>query len=236
MLFLHEVHEVVGLREAEFEDAYRSGWLPALTHDDDARLLYFLHHAHGSGVSYNVVTITAIQDGAAWERLARRIESGDLTQWAQNLDELRHDVMAKILIPLGWSPLQRLDLAQVTTSGEEHELTIFMEDTVWPYEGRLEEYIERAGSHYATEMAAARESGRSLLRIEASFRTAFGSHKRREVVLWQKIVQPKAITPLLTREVPAEYRAPGKWMRDALSVRDRWESKLLRSAAWSPWY
>ena len=51
MLFLHEVHEVVGTREAEFEDAYRSGWMPTLAKGDDARLLYFLHHAHGSGAS-----------------------------------------------------------------------------------------------------------------------------------------------------------------------------------------
>jgi hypothetical protein len=29
-------------------------------------------------------------------------------------------------------------------------------------------------------------------------------------------------------------RAPGTWMHDALSLRDRWESKLLRTATWSP--
>ena len=31
-----------------------------------------------------------------------------------------------------------------------------------------------------------------------------------------------------------EYRAPGTWMHDALDVRDDWESKLLRTTAWSP--
>jgi hypothetical protein len=39
---------------------------------------------------------------------------------------------------------------------------------------------------------------------------------------------------LLTREVPAEYKRPGTWMHDALELRDRWESRLLRSARWSP--
>jgi hypothetical protein len=25
------------------------------------------------------------------------------------------------------------------------------------------------------------------------------------------------------------------WMHDALDLRDRWESRLLRAARWSPW-
>ena len=42
------------------------------------------------------------------------------------------------------------------------------------------------------------------------------------------------LLPLLSREVPAEHRGPGTWMHDALEVRDRWESRLLRVAPWSP--
>ena len=48
MLFLHEVHQVAGRREEEFEAVYRDGWMPSLAKGDDARLLYFLHHAHGT--------------------------------------------------------------------------------------------------------------------------------------------------------------------------------------------
>ena len=69
MLFLHEVHEVIGKREDEFEAAFRDEWLPTLAATDDARLLYFLHHAHGTGVSYNVVTIRRSETGrpgSAW--------------------------------------------------------------------------------------------------------------------------------------------------------------------------
>ena len=71
MLFLHEVHQVAGLKEDEFEAAFREGWMPTLAKDDDARLLWYANHAVGSGVSYNVITVTALRDGAAWERLAR---------------------------------------------------------------------------------------------------------------------------------------------------------------------
>jgi len=104
LLFLHEIHEVIGARADAFEAAFRSVWLPALAQEDDARLLYFLHHAHGSGPSYQVVTLTAIRDGTAWERLARRVGGGDLSAWARELDDLRHAVTAKLLVTLPWSP------------------------------------------------------------------------------------------------------------------------------------
>ncbi len=235
MFLLHEVHEVVGAREDEFEALYREGWVEGLAAGNEARLLYYLHHAHGTGVSYNVVTITALRDGAAWGHLARRIEGGDLGKWARRIDGLRHDVTAKLLLPLPWSPLREVEFASVPTAPVDHDPTVFMEDTVWPYEGKLEEYIERAGSHYAREMAAQAEAGASILEVLGSFRTALGGGRRREVVLWQKVVKPTALSPLIGREVPGRYKQPGTWMHDALEVRDRWESRLLRTARWSPW-
>ena len=69
MLFLHEVHTVAGKHEDEFEAAFRDGWMPAVATDDDARLLYFLRLAHGTGRAYHTVTITGLRDGAAYERL-----------------------------------------------------------------------------------------------------------------------------------------------------------------------
>ncbi len=237
MLFLHEVHEVIGRSEDEFEAAIRDEWMPRLARTAGSRLLYFLHHAHGSGASYRVVTITAIRDGAAWGELVREVAGGSLLPLAESLDRLRHDLRAKILIPLPWSPLQQLDLDAIPCDARRHELSIFMEDTVWPFEGLLEEYVKRSGAHYAEEMKRQREGGgRHLLTVDASFRTAFGSGRRREIVLWQKIVQEKALGPLLLSEVPAAYKQPGSWMHDGLELRDQWESRLLRSSAWSPWY
>jgi len=232
VFFVHELHEVRGKCEESFLDAVRSEWMPALAQDADTRLLYVLHHAHGTGPSYRLITITAVRDGAAWGRLAERIDGGDLAAVSQRLDEFRHEVTAKVLVPLPWSPLQQVDLDTVPATVIEHPLSLFMEDTVWPYEGDLEGYVERSGTHYAREI---REGGNRLLRIEASFRTAFAAGRRREIVLWQKVVEPRGLVPLLMREVPLEYRKPGTWMHDALELRDRWESRLLRTTAWSPW-
>lgn len=234
MLLLHEHHRVAGAREVAFEAAYRDGWMPALAGDTEARLLWFLHLAPGTGPSYRVVTITAFRDAAAWERTAARVESGDLAQWARSVDGLRYDVRAKLLVPLDWSPLRELDLSAVPTGGATHDPSVYMEDTVWPYAGRLDSYLEAAGSHYPRELAERGEG--ALLRIEAAFRTAFGSARPDEVVLWQKIVQPRGLLGLITREIPAEFKKPGTWMHDALELRDQWESRLLRTAAWSPLY
>lgn len=234
MLLLHETHQVRGAREEEFDDAYRSGWMPTLAAGDDGRLLYYLRHAHGTGPSYRVITITALRDGAAWDRLARRVETGDLAAWAASLDEMRHDVDAKMLVPLPWSPLQTIDFEAVPTDGAEKPLALFMEDTVWPYEGRLDDYIERSGSHYAQEMRQGSEVGPRILTVDASFRTAFGSGRRREVVLWQKVRRPEAMERLLCNEVPPQFMRPGTWMHDALELRDQWQSRLLRTVSWSP--
>ena len=107
---------------------------------------------------------------------------------------------------------------------------------MWPYEGRLEEYIAKAGAHYAPEMADHEAAHNAILHVMGGLRTVHGSGPRREIVLWQKVVEPRALLPLITREVPPEYKKPGTWMNDALGVRDQWESKLLRTTPWSPLY
>ena len=81
MLFVHEVHQVVGAKEDEFEALFRDSWMPTLAQGDDARLLWYMNHAHGSGAAYNVVTITGVRDGAAWQRLDERLRNGDLRDW-----------------------------------------------------------------------------------------------------------------------------------------------------------
>jgi len=235
VLLVHELHEVRGREEDAFEDAVRTRWLPALARDPDARLLYFLKHAHGSGASYRVVTITALRDAAAWGRTAERIDRGDLRDEARALDALRHDVTAKLLVPLPWSPLQEIDLAAVPSDAPPvHELSLFMEDTVWPDEDQLETYALRSGNHYLAEMRRNAERGGTLLTILAGFRTAFGAGTRREIVLWQQVVDPRLVLGLLTREVPPELQQPGSWMHDALALRDQWQSRLLRTTRWSP--
>ena len=161
MWLLHETHAVRGEAEDEFDAALREAWIPRVAETSGARVAYVLRHAHGTGPSYRLVTLTALEDAAAYEALAQNVARGPLRELAVKLDALRHDVDAKLLEPLAWSPLQSIDLASVPSAGADHDLGLYMEDTVWPREGKLEEYVERSGAHYAREMAGvATESAR----------------------------------------------------------------------------
>jgi hypothetical protein len=232
MLLLHEVHTVAGRHEDEFEAAFRDGWMRTLGSDDDARLLYYLKLAHGTGRAYPVVTITGLRDGAAYERLARRVQTGDLRAWAADIDAMRHEVTGKLLLPVDWSPMREVGLTTVPADGRTHEPALYMEDSAWPYEAKLDAYLDAARTHYAPSLE--QRSERSLLTLLGVFQAALGAARRREVVLWQRVDYPDRLPALFTRELPAHVKGPGTWMHDALEVRDDWESRLLRSAAWSP--
>jgi len=236
VLLLHEVHRVAGAQEERFEAAYRDELLPALAKSDGCRLLWFLRVAHGSGPAYTVVTITGCRDATAWAELAERIRQGDLAEWSAEVDAIRHACEAKILTPVSWSPVQHIDLSTVPTTGASHELSLFMEDTAWPYPGGLTAYLGKAGTLYDQTLSSQKQEGRGIIELEAAFQPVYGSHRTNEVILWQRVVNHKALLFLLANDLPPSATAPGTWMHDALAVRDRWESRILRSAEWSPLY
>lgn len=230
-LFLHETHRVRGALEEEFESHYRDRWMAALAEGDDARLLWYVHQAHGTGPAYRICTITAVRDGAAYGRLLDRVATGDLQKWARDLDGLQYDSVGKVLQPLPWSPLNEVDLAAVPVDASaEHELTLYMEDTGWPHKP-LDDYTAFWGDVYAPMLAKSQ-----LLRIEACFQVAFSGGKRPEAILFQKVISHEGLLRLLETETPAAMKQPGTFMHDALQVRDQWESRLLRTSAWSPFF
>src|SRR5687767_2433061 len=118
MLFVHETHHVAGKQETRFEDLYRE-WAAQLAKGDEARLLWFMHQAHGAGPAYVFVTVTAVADSAALDDLnARRRRGGDMHPWTAELDALRHGSVAKVLEPAPFSPMTDVDLAAVPVAGE----------------------------------------------------------------------------------------------------------------------
>jgi hypothetical protein len=233
MLFMHETHRVIGRHASEFEDLFRDEWMASLARGGQARLLWYLNHAMGSGPAYEVVTITAVADGAAWESLTRRILDGDLADLAVRLDSCRHEVEGKLLFPVYWSALQQVDLDQVPTDARRHDLSVYMQDTGWP-DAPLDDYIE-LWDHDYWQIMRQTPPEKKLLDIQACFQVAHGSGIRPEAILMQKIVNFETLGRLLTNaEEPDPTTWPGTYMAKGLEVRDQWESKLLRTSAWSP--
>ena len=231
MLYLHQFHQVVGKRAKAFESAYRDGWMPRLAEGSDARLAWYFDLAHGSGLAYRVVTVTALEDGAAYVRLAERVAHGDLQSWAREVDGLQHQSYGRIMTPVPWSP-PTPGLADIPADGGLHEVTMYMEDTMWPFPGQLRRYVAAAGEVYRPSLGAA--GARMHMDVALGTETLPGAGRSPEVTLLQRLSSLPPLIRLLTEDIPAEVTGPGSWMHEALELRDRWRSRLLRTAPWSP--
>jgi hypothetical protein len=231
VLFLHQFHKVVGARADAFEAHIRDGWMPLLAEGSDARLAWYFDLAHGSGLAYRVVTVTAVRDGPAYVRLAERLARGDLQAWARDLDGLQHESHGRVLATLPWSP-PFPELEELATGGVDHEPTMYMEDTMWPFPGKLRPYVEATGAVYRPSLAGA--DARVHMRVALGLETMPGAGRSPEVTLLQQLSSLPRLIALLTEDLPAEVTGPGSWMDEALDLRDRWRSRLLRTAPWSP--
>jgi hypothetical protein len=231
VLFIHEFHKVVGTRAEAFEAAYRERWMPVLAEGSDARLAWYFDLAHGSGLAYRVVTVTAVRDGAAYARLAERVARGDLQSWARDLDGLRHETHSRVLVPLRWSP-GFPELSEIPAGAASREPALYMEDTMWPFPGKLRAYVEAAGAVYRPSLQA--EDARMHMHVALGLETMPGAGRSPEVTLLQRLSSLPRLITLLTEDIPAEVTGPGSWMHEALDLRDRWRSRLLRTAPWSP--
>ena len=75
MLFLHETHEIIGCQTPAYEAAVRDRWRPLVEAQGTARLLWFWHLTHGTGLAYQAVSITAVRDWAAWGALTEAMRT-----------------------------------------------------------------------------------------------------------------------------------------------------------------
>ncbi len=224
MLFLHETHDVAAGKMEEFGEVMRTEWRPLLEADGTARLLWAFELTHGTGASYQATTITAVRDWTAWGSLAERDDAA-MRDWRHRSGSVRHDVTAKLLMPAAWSPLREVALRDAPASDAPPAL--YLHDTGWPFPGRIDDYVDALGSIYHPQIRQSR-----MISIEACFRTAPGTGRLHEAILLQKILDWPRFTELLARGEQGAQR--GGWMRAGLGYRDRWESKLLRTASWSP--
>jgi hypothetical protein len=227
MIFVHEVHEVVGGKMNEFGDAIRTQWRSLIEQDGHARLLWFWELTHGTGPSYQAVSITAVRDWATWGALVARAREPRMRDWQRHVWTLRRDVTAKILLPAPWSPLQEVDLQAAPATGVVETPALYLHDTGWPFSGKLEDYVDALGSIFYPQTRNAH-----MISVAACWTVAPGTGRHHEVVLLQRIENWEQFSHLLTRGEQGVQRSG--WMEEGLRFRDRWESKLLRCARWSP--
>jgi hypothetical protein len=231
VLFVHEVHRVMGLKQDEFEAAYRDEFLGAVAADPGARLLWYWNHAHGSSISFNVVTLTGVADWEAWGRLARRVQDGDLAPWARRLDQMRYGCEGAIFAPAPWSPLQEVDLAAVPADPTaKHALTMYIEDTVRLEGVSVKEGVEAAGKAHPLREGTA-DGG--LSRLTGAFQPVPGGGRRRELVMLQQVLDLDLLAQYYLDGSPPPSPA---WSgaHGSVPFADTWSTRVLRAAEWSP--
>ncbi len=235
MLFLHEIHEVLPGRAEALADAYRTGWMPALARGSDARLLWFWEHVHGSSRAHNCITVTAVKDGEALGRLDFSVNEGELAGWMRKVDRLRRDVSTRTYLAAPFYNMQAVDFGEIPSAPEQRRPhALYCEDTVWPWV--LDDYIALAGEQWVKGAHSGQTKARARVEIPAFFQSAEGTGNRPELLIVQKIVDPPQVfvRNLVGADYPPEMKQPDHYFVRGLKVRDQWESKVLRTATWSP--
>lgn len=218
MLFVHDVHAVMGERELEFEDSLRDEYATGVA-DDDTRLLWYFNSTHGAGEAYKVVTITALRDGAAWERLVERLRRGDLSAWAGAAEAMRYGLRSTLLVALESSPLAGLDLASVPDRPQDHPVGVFREDT-----------LQGDGLDALTLDTASQTDPDAVMACVAAFRTAL---EPRLVTLLYRIADQEQWSPAFGLDAGWDDW-PGSLTR-GLPAGVSGSSRILRTSSWSPW-
>jgi hypothetical protein len=165
-----------------------------------------------------------VRDWTAWGEIVAEMRGSAWREWWDVCWSSRREVTSKFLQPTAWSPLQDCDLTKPPAGGAG---SLYLHDTGWPFVGKLDAYVGALGSVF---YPATRNY--KMITVEACWTVSPGTGKHHEVVLLQKILDWPAFSILLTQGEPPSR--PSEWMKEGLKYRDRWESKLLRPAEWSP--
>ena len=214
MLFLRDEYAAVGEREIDLDDAIRDGYAPAIA-DDDARLAWYLYSTHGAGDAYYTIVITALRDGAAWERLSRRLRYGDLKDWSTELDSMTYASRSSLMVSTDWSPLAGVDLDAFPGAPTEHEVSLFREDTL-------------EGVAFEPSFAVP-PAGDTILTCLAGFAPLMGDEPVR---ILYGVAPVEALEPAL-----ADDSGWTDWsgsLVPTLPAGARRSSRMLRDVSWSP--
>ncbi|MBL7496635.1 hypothetical protein I6A84_00505 [Frankia sp. CNm7] len=230
MLWLHQVHHLRPATRDRFAQVVQERWLPEVATRPDTRLAWFATSTRGAVHADEAVTITGVADGAALAELGARVHSGDLTDLAAELSSLRDGVQTRILEPLDYDPFAVTSVTEIPAQPGTGPSRSYMHDFVPPTFGNMRAYEDMMRERYM----ALTEQDLSGVALRASWRTVPGGGPVPEMFNLSEIRSTAALERLVTEEIPREYKAMGTWMWTALATRDRWTTRLLRSAPWSP--
>lgn len=227
--FVHQIHALNPAAATDFEAALRERWCAAVAREPGMKLVWCARSMPGAIAFPEIITLTAVADGAALERYGQRVRSGDLVDESAALAALRTDVTTRVMTPLKFNPLD-FDLDAVPLEGLDRDGEIYLHDFVPPRIGAQRAYED------AMEKVYMSMPDDELLQIViwAGLETVAGGGPVPESLNISHVRDAAAQTQLLSFEAPRENKQLGNWMYDALQLRDTWTTRLVRGLRWSP--
>jgi hypothetical protein len=227
MYFLHEIHSLDAGACADYEDRLRDEWGPALERESGARLVWCVRTLPGTVCGSEIITLTALVDGDALERLGERIRDGDLEELALSLSADRVGLAQRVMTSLPFSEYE----PDRTDGDAEHAPPVaYIHDFVPPRTGRQRPYEEAMAQVFLKTL----EAGSFDFVMWAGLQTVAGGGPIPENTMITGVRSPEVLTTLLTTGNSREDFQPGAWMFEALKLRDTWISRLVRASPWSP--
>jgi hypothetical protein len=230
MFYVHEIHALDAAKAEGFETLVREQWVPALANDPQTRLVWCVRSMPGTASYPELITMTAVEDGATLERLGERYRTGDLRELSTELGQHRTGIETRVFAALEEFNPYSVDLGDVPLVRDDAPSEMYIHDFVAPQPGR-----QRI---YEVQM---REAFMKMLEMDAlpmktwgGFETVAGGGRVPQSLMVTWIANAPAISNLLAQGNPRVKPEPGSWMAEGLKLRDTWVSRLVRSVAWSP--
>jgi hypothetical protein len=229
LFYVHNIHSITSGKAEAYEAALRERWASAVAREPGMRLAWCARSMPGAISFPEIITLTAIADGAALERYGERVRAGDLHDDAVALAGLRDELTTRVFTPLAFNPLT-VDIDAIPTEYTDGSTEMYLHDFVPPRLGMQRAYEQ------AMEKVYMSMSDNELLQIViwAGLETVAGGGPVPESLNISHVRDADAITSLLAFEAPRENKQLGSWMYDALKLRDSWTTRLVRSLPWSP--
>ena len=230
MFYVHEIHELDAATAGHFEAMIREQWVPALAADQGTRLVWCVRSVPGTASYPELITMTAVEDGAALERLGSRYRTGDLRELSSELGRHRKGIATRVFAALEEFNPYSVELGELPLVRDGAPTEMYIHDFVAPQPGmqRLYEVQMREAFMKMLEMDAL------PMKTWGGFETVAGGGRVPQSLMITWIANAPAISNLLSQGNPRVAPEPGSWMSEGLKLRDTWVSRIVRSVAWSP--
>lgn len=225
MIYIHSTIRIKGGTLQDYVKARKELWLPHIQEDADMRLVGFWQTAHGGGLSYEMILLTALPDAAEYGKVLKRgRENPALREWRRVAAEYQKTVVSKLMLPASWSRMDADWEGELALSTGKR---LFLHDTGWPYPGRLDEYVEALWRDWGQYSEKA-----GINRLVGCLYNAPGTGPQNEVAILQAFPGWEGWLQMKTPGV--QHPGAFEWMQKGLTYRDDWQSRILQPVEWSP--